>query len=221
MVRTQRSSPVNTHAVYATLRERLANADYAAGDRLTEQAIAAELGVSRTPVREAIGRLMADGLVIRAARGVAVAALNDTEHEELFALRAVLESFAAEQAAERQSAGYLAPVVLNSIDSAAEEVSVAAASGDARAAARANIRLHREIAVAAGNQFLLDALSRVWDRIAVATVTNLSDAEWLKAIPKQHSAVITAIRKGDAPAAREAMNHHIHAAAGKAARRGE
>lgn len=221
VVPTRRATPANGQAVYATLRERLGNADYASGDRLTEQAIAEELGVSRTPVREALGRLLADGLVVRATRGVAVAALDDTEHDDLFALRAALESFAAGQAAERQSAGYLAPVVLNRMDTAADEVSAAAASGDGRAAAKANIRLHREIAAAAGNQFLLDALTRVWDRIAVATVSNLDDEEWLKAVPAQHSAVTDAIRRGDAPVARDAMNHHICAAASHTTRHGK
>lgn len=221
VARTKQATPVSAHAVYLVLRERLSDAEYASGDRLTEQALAEELGVSRTPVREALGRLLTDGLVVRASRGVAVATLDDEEHDDLFALRAVLESFAAERAAQRQAAGYLAPIVLDQMQKAAAEVSAAAARGDGREAARANIRFHREIVAAAGNEFLLDALARVWDRIAVATISHLADEEWLKAIPAQHNAVTDAIRRGDALAAREAMAHHIHAAARHTAHHGE
>jgi len=218
-VATPKTSPAGAHTVYAELRARLAHAEYAAGDRLREQAIAAELGVSRTPIREALSRLLADGLVTRTTRGVSVAGLDDKEHDDLFALRAVLEAFAAERAAERQAAGYLAPVVLDRIDAAAAEVSEAAARRDGRGAARANVRLHKEIVAAADNELLLDALARVWDRIAVATVTNLADKEWLTAIPAQYDAVTTAIRAGDADLAREAMNHHIRSAAAHTTRR--
>jgi DNA-binding GntR family transcriptional regulator len=218
MASPRRDATASAQTVYAALRDRLARADYAAGDRLTEQTLAEELGVSRTPVREALGRLLADGLVTRSSRGVVVAALDDKEHDALFALRAVLEAFAAELAARRQAAGYLAPVVLDDMDAAAEEVSQASRRGDGRAAARANIKLHRQIAAAADNGFLLDTLSRVWDRIAVATVSNLTDQGWLAAIPAQHHAVAAAIRSGDPSAAHAAMTHHIACAAGHSTR---
>lgn len=129
---------------------------------------------------------------------------------------AALESRAAELAAERHADGYLAPIALDSMESAAREVSLAAGAGDGRAAARANIRLHREIAVASGNEFLHEALTRVWDRIAVSTASNLTDQKWLKVVPSQHSAVTDAIRRGDRSGAGAAMTDHIRAAARQA-----
>lgn len=195
------------------LRSRFSEAIYAAGDRLTEQAIAAELNVSRTPVREAIGRLLADGLVTPAARGVVVAALDAKECQDLFAVRGSLEGLAAATAAERQAAGMLAPAVLLQLRAASDAVRSAAGQGRRREAARANAHLHMEIARAADNQLLLDALTRVWDRIAVATVSHLDDDAWLAQISAQHDEVIDAIDAGDADAARAAMARHIADAA--------
>jgi DNA-binding GntR family transcriptional regulator len=209
--RTGRNASADS--VYAALRERFTSAQYAAGDRLTEQSLAQELGVSRTPVREAIGRLLADGLVRYGVRGVVVAELDDGEREELFALRAVLEAFAAETAARRQASGHLAPIALARMGEAGAAVGDAVADGDRREAARANMRLHMEIARAADNRFLLDTLTRIWDRIAVATIANLDDDAWLREVPHQHQAVIDAISAGDAEAARSAMDQHIRDAA--------
>lgn len=195
------------------LRGRFSDAHYASGDKLTEQAIAAELNVSRTPVREAIGRLLADGLVTPAARGVVVAALDEKESRDLFAVRGALEGLAAATAAERQAAGHLAPAVLVGLRAASDGVRAAASGRDRREAARTNARLHLEIARAADNDLLLDALTRLWDRIAVATVSHLDDDSWLAQISDQHDEVIDAIAAGDVERARTAMTRHIAAAA--------
>ncbi|MFI6595903.1 GntR family transcriptional regulator [Nonomuraea sp. NPDC050536] len=207
------SQPGSAHAVYTALRHRFSDGDYAPGQRLTEAALAADLGVSRTPVREAIGRLLAEGLVIQAARGVAVAALSPVEAAHLFVLRAELESLAAGLAAERQAAGQLAPAAVDALDGAVDKVEEAVRTRDARASARANLTLHRAIAAAAGNPFVEDTLHRVWDRIAVTTVANLDDPHWAGAITDQHRAIVSAIRRGDAQAARSAAKSHIEAAA--------
>lgn len=206
------SPPGSAHAVYATLRNRFSNGEYAPGQRLTEAALAADLGVSRTPVREAIGRLLTDGLVVPAVRGVAVAALTPTEAEHLFALRADLEALAAELAANRQALGLLAPAEITALDLAVDRVEEAVKAHDPRASARANLALHRAIGAAAGNPFLEDALHRVWDRIAVTTVANLDDPHWAGAITEQHRAIVAGIRAGDPEVARKAAKTHIEAA---------
>ncbi|GAA2293359.1 GntR family transcriptional regulator [Nonomuraea roseoviolacea subsp. roseoviolacea] len=204
--------PGSAQAVYAALRRRFSDGAYAPGQRLTEMALAADLGVSRTPVREAIGRLLTDGLVVPAARGVAVAALSPMEAQHLFVLRADLEALAAELAAGRQAQGRLAPAEVDALDRAVEEVEAAVRAHDPRASAQANLALHRAIGAAAGNPFLEETLHRVWDRIAVTTVANLDDPHWAGAITEQHQAIVRAIRAGDAEAARRAAKAHIEAA---------
>jgi DNA-binding GntR family transcriptional regulator len=206
------TSASSAQAVYAALRRRFADGDLAPAERLTETALAQELGVSRTPVREALGRLQADGLVVPAARGVAVATLDSAEIEQIYELRAVLEGLAAAQAARRQAAGRIAPVEIRGIQDAADEVERAVAEGDAKRSARANLAFHRAFGHAPGNPFLEDALHRVWDRIAVSTVSNLSDGDWAKAVITQHREICRAIVDGDEDGARRAAEEHIRAA---------
>jgi DNA-binding GntR family transcriptional regulator len=199
--------------VYLTLRARFSDGGLAPGERLTEAALAQELGVSRTPVREALGRLLADGLVVPTARGVAVAALGREQIEQIYELRAVLEGLAAGQTARRQAAGLMAPADVRRIQDAADAVEQAVADGDAKRSARANLAFHRAFGLAPENPFLEDALHRVWDRIAVSTVSNLTDRDWAKTVLGQHQAICTAIVEGDADGARRAAEEHIRAAA--------
>ncbi|TDD11864.1 GntR family transcriptional regulator [Nonomuraea deserti] len=212
MAVSSESQPGSAHAVYVALRHRFAEGRYAPGQRLTEAAVAADLGVSRTPVREAIGRLLAEGLVIPAARGVAVAALTAAEAKHLFVLRATLEALAAELAATRQARGQLPPADIDALDRAVDAVEAAVQTHDAHASAQANLALHRAIGAAAGNPFLEDTLHRVWDRIAVTTVANLDDPHWAGAITEQHRAIVAGIRAGDPAAAGSAAKAHIEAA---------
>ncbi|WP_433215001.1 GntR family transcriptional regulator [Microtetraspora malaysiensis] len=212
MVISPEPQPGSAQAVYAALRRRFADGEYAPGQRLTEMALAADLGVSRTPVREAIGRLLAEGLVVPAVRGVAVAALTAEEAEHLFVLRADLEALAAELAARRQALGQIAPAEVDALDRAVDRVEAAVQARDARASAQANLALHRAIGAAAGNPFLEDTLHRVWDRIAVTTVANLDDPHWAGAITDQHRAIVAGIRAGDPESARSTAKSHIEAA---------
>jgi DNA-binding GntR family transcriptional regulator len=212
-VAAPRSASSSAEAVYLTLRGRFADGGLAPGERLTEATLAQELGVSRTPVREALGRLLADGLVVPSARGVAVAALGREEIEQIYELRAVLEGLAAGQTARRQAAGLIAPAEVRRIQEAADAVEQAVADGDAKRSARANLAFHRAFGLAPGNPFLEDALHRVWDRIAVSTVSNLTDGEWARTVLGQHQAICTAIVDGDADGARGAAEEHIRAAA--------
>jgi DNA-binding GntR family transcriptional regulator len=85
-----------------TLRERVIDGTYAPGERLRESALRDEFGLSNGPIREALQRLVADGLAHRAPwQGVRVIALESSEIVELFELRSALLEFAAERAAER------------------------------------------------------------------------------------------------------------------------
>ncbi|MCU1666213.1 MAG: DNA-binding transcriptional regulator, GntR family [Pseudonocardia sp.] len=202
----------SAQAVYTVLRRRFGDGDLAPAERLTETALAQELGVSRTPVREALGRLQADGLVVPAARGVAVATLDSAEIEQIYELRAALEGLAAAQAARRQVSGQIAPAEIRGIQDAADEVEQAVAEGDAKRSARANLAFHRAFGRAPGNPFIEDALHRVWDRIAVSTVSNLSDAAWSKTVIIQHREICQAIVNGDEDAARRAAEEHVKAA---------
>ncbi|MFJ6650522.1 GntR family transcriptional regulator [Streptomyces sp. NPDC091290] len=207
-----RTAASSAHAVYLTLRRRFTEGELAPGERLTEAALAQELGVSRTPVREALGRLLVDGLVVPAARGVVVATLSKTEVEQIYELRAALEGLAAAQTARLQATGQIAPARVHAIEQAAEEVERAVDKADAKRSARANLAFHRAFGEAHGNAFLTDSLHRVWDRIAVSTVSNLADGEWARVALTQHQEICRAIVAGDEGVARRAAEEHIRSA---------
>src|SRR6202050_3223278 len=94
---------------YSAVRDGILQGRYNAGSRLTEQELASALGVSRTPVREALRRLHAEGLVEFEPNHGAVVALFELEDaEEIFELRALLEPISARRAAERVTAPIIA-----------------------------------------------------------------------------------------------------------------
>jgi DNA-binding GntR family transcriptional regulator len=94
---------------YAAVRDGILQGKYDAGARLTEQELASSAGVSRTPVREALRRLHAEGLVqFEPNHGAVVALFGREEAEEIFELRALLEPISARRAAERASSATIA-----------------------------------------------------------------------------------------------------------------
>src|SRR5438309_858292 len=101
--------PVQADTARRRLRELILDGTYPVGARLTELDVAATLTMSRTPVREALRALAADGLVRPAGRGVVVAAIEGAELDEAYQVRAVLEALTAELAAGRQRTGRIAP----------------------------------------------------------------------------------------------------------------
>ena len=203
------STASNADAAYRRLREAIAGSRYPAGARLTEVGLADELGMSRTPVREALRRLQADGLLEPAGRGVVVAALAPEEVQDLYAVRAALEALAGELAATRQAAGEVAPARLDELDRRVAAFDAAAAGDDVAELARTNLALHGLIAELAGNRFLSDALGRIRDQIAISSVANLVDRRWLDAVREQHAAIARAIRAGDAVQAGAILRMHV------------
>ncbi|KDN82590.1 GntR family transcriptional regulator [Kitasatospora cheerisanensis] len=99
---------MQTESTRHNLRALILDGRYPPGARLGEVEVAATLGVSRTPVREAFRALTADGLLAAAGRGVRVVELSAEELAHVYRVRAALEALTAELAAERQRAGRLA-----------------------------------------------------------------------------------------------------------------
>jgi DNA-binding GntR family transcriptional regulator len=94
-----------------------------------------------------------------------------------------------------------------------DEVEHSAAEADARAVARANLDLHRYVAELSDNEFVVDALSRVWDRIAIATLTNVTDRDWSETMHRHHRDLVDAIVAGDGARAAAVAGEHVQQAA--------
>jgi DNA-binding GntR family transcriptional regulator len=179
------------------------------GDRLREIDLSARLNVSRTPVREALRRLAANGLVVSSGRGAVVAVLDQDRVADLYEFRAALEALAARLAASR-NARHEIPLAsgaeLRRINSAIEE---AADRADVHAVTTSNLLLHRRIAELAGNEFLTDALGRIWDLIAVSGPPIFSDERWGREVHRHHAEFIEAIENGDPDIAERAARDHV------------
>lgn len=193
-------------AVFRSLREALRGGIYRPGDRLREEDVAQRLNVSRTPVREAFGRLVSKGLVVPATgRGLIVRRLDTTEVIELYAMRAILEAAAARLAAQHSS-----PIEIDALSDL--EIGFEAAHGDAHEMARLNRLFHESIFAAARNRYLDGALQELQDAIALLGRTTFSVDGRPNPAAGEHREIIAAIAARDPERAEEAARAHINEA---------
>ncbi|MFL4470396.1 GntR family transcriptional regulator [Tateyamaria armeniaca] len=188
-------------AAYAKLLAAIRSGDFVPGDRLRETDVAARLNLSRTPVREALRRLEADGIVEHRPRlGAIIRQLSHGELVELYEMRSVLERTAAEMAAKH--AGPAEVDALRALNAAI------AASAPAEAAAL-NQDFHRGIYLATRNRFLLDAARALNNALMLLGPTTLDDPERIAIVSEQHYAILDAIANGDVHAAGQTAELHL------------
>lgn len=188
-------------AAYTKLLEAIRTGAYAPGARLRETDVATTLNLSRTPVREALRRLEADGIVEHRPRlGAVIRQLDHSELVELYEMCAVLERTAAEMAAKHAS-----PAEVVALRALNDKI---AASVPAQAAAL-NQDFHRGIYLATRNRFLLDAARALNNALMLLGPTTLDDPARIEVVSGQHTAILNAIEKGDATAAGEAAEAHL------------
>ncbi len=192
---------------YYQLRERLLSGKHDAGEKLIELTLCDELGMSRTPVREAIRRLQSEGVLTSTGRGVVVASLSDDEMRHAFQLHETLESLAARLAATAQRDGLLSPAHLRELQAAADRVEEMAAAHDQQASWRANLDFHMLLARLSGNPLLVEALDRIWVRFAVVSRENIS---MRTSMPRpSHAEIVSAISDGAPDRAAIAAAGHV------------
>jgi len=202
----------SAESVYLRFRDALVHGRFPPGTRLSERRLSDEYAVSRTPVREALRRLQADGLVQVAGRSLVVRTLTAKEARDVYRARAALEALAAELAAERMRDGQVAPAQLGDLRDRAAAVDQAARRGDARLASLETLRFHKAVAEMGDNNVVIEALDRLWDRIAVSSLSNLTDRHWSDEVHEHHHGIIAAITAGDPVAAAGTMREHIERA---------
>jgi DNA-binding GntR family transcriptional regulator len=191
--------------VYRRLREEIRSGDLRSGYRLKEMELAARLSVSRTPIREAIGRLVSEGLVeMVAARGMAVTTLGRQKVRELYDLREALEGTAARMAAQHASPADLA--TMRSILEAGQ------GSEEPAEMARRNRHFHESIRDAAHNGYLVQALTQLSDSLALLPGTTFELPGRAAEAHEEHLAVLRAIEARDSDAADMLARRHIEKA---------
>lgn len=198
-------------AVFRSLCEALQAGSYRAGDRLREEEVAQRLKVSRTPVREALGRLAARGFVAPAGgRGLIVRSLDISEVLELYAMREIMEGAAARLAAEHASPPEID--ALRDIEQAFVEASATDAAEMAKEMARLNRAFHEAICRAARNRYLDNASRELQDWIALLGPTTFTVAGRPKTSHGEHQAIIAAIAARDGDKAEQLARAHIREA---------
>ncbi|WP_445504216.1 GntR family transcriptional regulator [Microvirga sp. G4-2] len=195
-----------SEAVFRTLCQALRAGFYRPGDRLREEEVAQRLKVSRTPVREALGRLMAKGFVEPAGgRGLIVRSLDTAEVLELYAMREILEGAAARLAAQHASDP--------EIDALADlELAFEAHLDDPAEMARLNRVFHETIFRAARNRYLDSALQELQDGISLLGATTFSAAGRPSTAAAEHRALIDAIAARNPDQAEKLARSHIQEA---------
>jgi DNA-binding GntR family transcriptional regulator len=202
------------------LHARVLSGELPSGTRLRQEALAEEFGVSRTPVREALRKLEADGLVeVQPHRGAVVRGLSSREIRDAYEVRAALEALAAQFAAERISRGQLER--LNRAQGefrAALERTAARRRGGREVGEReirlwggANDEFHQTIHEAGGNEVLASTLAQLhrnFPRDLSRLVVSESTA-MLEANVREHEAILDALSRHDPGAAYELMQGHV------------
>jgi DNA-binding GntR family transcriptional regulator len=198
----------SSELVYRHLKDDIITGALEPGSRLVELEIAAEFGVSRTPVREALKRLTAEKLVLAdPARGVVVHAPDPGEIEDVFVVREALDGLAARIAAHRITPSELSRLRLI-VDSMRQAV-----SGDRREhIVIANQRFHDVIYSAAGNPILARVASDLRDYVRRFSTLPFASPDRVNHVLAEHEGILAALIAHDPEAAEAASNGHLGAA---------
>ena len=175
------------------------------GTRLIETELGQQLAVSRTPLREAMAGLKADGILRHDDDGIRVRQLDWGDVTNLYDMRATLEGMAARQAAQRASTAE--KNVIAAINE--EEQDMINQVSDPDALATINSRFHASILAAAGNPFLTESFDRLSRLLILLGVTAYSLPSRVRAITKEHRDINTAIQTSDPEGAEQAMKTHL------------
>jgi DNA-binding GntR family transcriptional regulator len=214
---------VNSDVAYDYIRKRILNGEFEPGQQLMTEDLSDEIGVSRTPVRDALRQLEADGLVvIRPRLGASVKTMELKEFREMCGLRLALEGYAAGLAAQHRAPADLDEMrlALDRMRSLTERIVAAECEQPCLAdLARADVRFHIAVITAAKNDLMKKEILRLHliNRVVVGArmgelMPQLSRAESTsrrKAVLAEHDAIYRAIEASDVRVAKDAMEHHI------------
>lgn len=204
-------TPSQAASMYEFVWKKIVDQELRPGDRVVDLAIAEAAGVSRTPVREAIQRLVQDGLLERLQRGVRVAVPTPTDTVELYDYRIALETFAARRAAlqlpqeevERLLAENEALVCRLRAPSGRHDPQVALD------ATRWDLSLHHLLLQYGGNSLIRRAMAALQARLSLFQVAGTRIPGHLEEMQRQHRAIIDGLRLRDAVQTSDALEDHL------------
>lgn len=191
--------------VFNTLRRAILKGELKPGERLMEIALAERLGVSRTPVREAIRKLELEGLVVMIPRrGAQVANITEKDLNDVLEVRIALENLSIEKACECMTEEQLEQLLL-----AAKAFERTKEDGNLVKLAEADVAFHEVIYQSSDNQRLMQVLNNLREQIYRYRVEYLKDEETRNHLVKEHEALYHAIKERDVKKAQEISFCHL------------
>jgi DNA-binding GntR family transcriptional regulator len=194
-------TPNLTELAYQSLIKRMLDGTLVEGARLTEDHVARQLGISKSPIREAFNRLEAEGLIcIQARRGASVRKFSFDETRDLFDLRVLLEVYAVESAK-------ITPTLLRNMEDSIERTRQYLEEGNKLAHVEEDIRFHSMIATSSGSSDFYN----VFETVQHKTILSRSKTYHLSpsSAPVSHQRIYAAFADGNRGEAKRAMKEHI------------
>jgi len=191
--------------VYERIKSGIKAGKFAANERLVEESLASELGVSRTPVREAISRLEHEGLVVKVPqKGAIVRRTTKEEIEEIFGLRAVLESYAASLATKKMS-----DAVMTRLHGMIDKSERALANGNIREYIQLNTKFHDLLYRASESAKLYQMINLLRDALYEYRVMLLEMENMPQMSLRDHKDMFEAMLRKDAQEVERLVREHI------------
>lgn len=191
--------------VLNTLRKAILTGELKPGERLMEIHLADKLGVSRTPIREAIHKLELEGLVtMLPRRGAQVSEISEGGLRDVLEVRRDLDSFCAELACKR-----ISDADKERLKEAYNSFNEAVLTNDATVMAKADVAFHNIIIEATANERLISIINNLGEQMYRYRFEYIKDESKRDDIKSEHKALLDSILSGDVAAAKEASNVHI------------
>ena len=191
--------------VFQTLRGAILKGDLKPGERLMELQLASKLGVSRTPIREAIRMLEQEGLAVTIPRkGAEVAKMTEKDMEDVLQIRLSLEALAV-----RLSCENITPAALQELKVAMEDFEEKTKSSQFVEMAKADVKFHEILYKASNNPKLQQLLSNLREQMYRYRVEYLKDETIYPRLLKEHKDIAESLRRKDKSRASETMREHV------------
>lgn len=191
--------------VFNTLRQAILTGELKPGERLMEIHLASRLGVSRTPIREAIRKLELEGLVIMIPRrGAEVAKITEKSMQDVLEVRRALDTLCVELACER-----ISEEELEQLKEACDEFEQATHTKDPKKIAQADVRLHDIIVKATRNTRLVQLVSNLSEQMYRYRFEYIKDDSKHQGLVEEHRIIYESIRNKDKTTAAETSKLHI------------
>ncbi len=191
--------------VFQTLREAILKGEIKPGERLMELQLAAKLGVSRTPIREAIRMLEQEGLAVTVPRrGAEVAKMTEKDMEDVLVIRSTLDRLAVQLACDNITAEQL-----GQLKSAQKSFENSIQAGNLKKLAEADVAFHDVIYKATGNIKLEIMLNNLREQMYRYRVEYLKKDKTYPALIREHQEIVDAIKGKDKELAAKVMDSHV------------